>query len=524
MLRSAARRPRCHPSRVFRKPSLQCNLHARTTTHLISQSLPRLLTRHTCFRDHRDWTRTFSTSSPSKNASEEIASEEEDLPDAFLSKPRSLSVEEAWAVIKRSQEVWPALQGLEDVADVWSQDWAQWDDLFTLYWHSSHYLMIPAIEMFVNLQHGIEGETRPLLYSTPLPDEEWQAVAKEIGADPNTSQNKYLLFTIVGKDDSVVYIGNLDTQHILQLFHGDKPVTVDTLVPLLSDTKNIQYTPIPRSPEGCKLLDRIFARDPTVREELGEERWLGLVPPETQPWQEWTALPENGDEDLEFEAMEDEEMKELEEEAEALAVGTREGAEASKEAEDAQTFAEPRTVKLSEQELTVLEEARKIGLTKDMDEVDEMMKEAEEEIGRTVQRFEEVVAEMADPSSSPSSPSSATEFKSSFADDSMADDPDAVSRAVEHIIGSRGNNALSIAHLRHLSVEQLAEVQERLEAIYAELEDTEHAAASAWKTNGSEGLETSQPRDEGEEDDDRIRVRLPYKNPQGDSDGPKDNA
>ncbi|KAJ8095003.1 hypothetical protein PM082_010221 [Marasmius tenuissimus] len=389
--------------------------------------------------------------------------------------------------------------------------------------------MIPAVEMFVNLQYGIEGETRPLLYSIPVPDEKWEAWAKEAGADPDSPQNDYLLFTIVGKEKEAVYIANLDTQDILQLFEGDEPVTVDTLVPLLSNTDRLRYELLPPSEEGCKLLDRIFARDSTVRETLGEERWLGMVPPDTQPWQEWSALPENVEESLENEIEEDVEGKlEEYEENQPLREANGDDQDALTKVQDSEAAVDLEgedgidnleETKLSEEELGALQEARQLGLTKDLDEMGEMMEDAEQEIERTVKRFGEVMGDLGDSSSPPPNPA-AQPNSSSIADDTLASDPDAVNRAVEHILSGRGTDALSISQLRGLSVEQLAEVQERLEAVADELERAENEAAAAWKQDGAEGLETSQSRDV-KDDDDRIRVRLPYKSSESDSDGPK---
>ncbi|KAK1224662.1 hypothetical protein PQX77_012407 [Marasmius sp. AFHP31] len=530
MLRSSAVRcSRCPVQHSFRSLSSRCRIQARYITHIPSKAIPRVARHSFGLSNHGHWTpRCFSTSSAETSTAEDGALERGELPDAFLARPRNLSEEDAWAVVKRSQEVWPPLQGTEEIADVWSSDWAQWPHLFALYWHSSNYLMIPSVEMFVNLQYGIEGETRPLLYSIPVPDEKWETWAKEAGADPDSPQNDYLLFTIIGKEKEVVYIANLDTQDILQLFEGDEPVTVDTLVPLLSNTDRLRYELLPPSEEGCKLLDRIFARDSTVRETLGEERWLGMVPPDTQPWQEWSALPENAEESLENEIEEEGELEEYEESQplrdangdDQDGLTKVQGGEAA-EGEDVMDDLEQ--TKLSEEELGALQEARQLGLTKDLDEMGEMMEDAEQEIERTVQRFGEVMGDLGNSSSSPSDPAVKTN-SSSIADDTLASDPEAVNRAVEHILSGRGTDALSISQLRGLSVEQLAEVQERLEVVADELERAENEAASAWKQDGVEGLETSRLRDvedDDEDDDDRIRVRLPYKSSESDSDGPK---
>jgi hypothetical protein len=70
--------------------------------------------------------------------------------------------DEARAVIARAKEVWPCPP---IIPAGWSCSWEHWSYLLTFYWLSPYYLMLPQIEMIVNIRYRIPGETRPILFS-----------------------------------------------------------------------------------------------------------------------------------------------------------------------------------------------------------------------------------------------------------------------------------------------------------------------------------------------------------------------
>ncbi|KAF9077164.1 hypothetical protein BDP27DRAFT_599441 [Rhodocollybia butyracea] len=138
-------------------------------------------------------------------------------------------------------------------SDGWSADWEHWDMLLSIYWTSPQYLMLPQIEMVVNLLFGIPGETRPIVY-----------------------REDCFVFTMVDRP-SEFYLLQWEGPNLSKIRNA---ATESSVVELLSDTDDLDLEVLEVSEEGAVALQRIMDRDSTVIPEL--EKFLGYVPQHTE--------------------------------------------------------------------------------------------------------------------------------------------------------------------------------------------------------------------------------------------------
>ncbi|KAF8888109.1 hypothetical protein BD779DRAFT_1525629 [Infundibulicybe gibba] len=166
--------------------------------------------------------------------------------------------EEMKLIIERAKEVWP---GPPRIPPGWSCNWETWPYLLTLYWLSPYYLMLPQIEMIVNIRHRIPGETRPLLYS---------------------NEREAFVFTLV--DDNTRFYAYMVAKQELRVFGGVKDE--DALVQQLEAGLDLRSLPIVAvDKEGEEALQRILDRDEAVIPLLAQ-KFLDYTPDATHPWEE----------------------------------------------------------------------------------------------------------------------------------------------------------------------------------------------------------------------------------------------
>jgi hypothetical protein len=66
----------------------------------------------------------------------------------------------------------------------WSNDWKRWDCLLTFLMFSPYFLRLPQIKMLVNVQYGIPGEVRRIMYSDAC---EWVLFSMEPDPDSDAA-------------------------------------------------------------------------------------------------------------------------------------------------------------------------------------------------------------------------------------------------------------------------------------------------------------------------------------------------
>ncbi|GLB40397.1 hypothetical protein LshimejAT787_0802680 [Lyophyllum shimeji] len=184
-------------------------------------------------------------------------------------------------IIARAKKVWPRPPA---VPDGWSCTWQDWAYLLTFYWLSPYYLMLPQIEMAVNIQHGIPGETRPLLFSNDRQSFVFTLV---------NSPKEFFLFD--GAKSVLYRVQGVRNEHqLVQLMaRGDEAFEATLEV-------------VPPNEEGEDALRRILERDETVIPLLAE-KFLDYTPVPTNPWEE--GVVSDGDELPELDL--EEELKSL---------------------------------------------------------------------------------------------------------------------------------------------------------------------------------------------------------------------
>ncbi|KAE9397355.1 kinase-like protein [Gymnopus androsaceus JB14] len=151
------------------------------------------------------------------------------------------------AIFDRVKEVWP--HPTVPIPAGWSANWEEWDMLVSIYWTSFQYLMLPQIEMVVNIYYAIPGETRPIIYN----------------------HDGAFIFTIVDRPSEFYVLNFQNGTRIARLTCPDAPLTETSVVELAAYSR-----------------ERIMARDRSVIPEL--EKFLGYIPEHTELWEEHPGL------------------------------------------------------------------------------------------------------------------------------------------------------------------------------------------------------------------------------------------
>lgn len=183
-------------------------------------------------------------------------------------------------IFDRVKEVWPV--PTVPIPEGWSAVWEEWPDMLSVYWTSPNYLMLPQIEMVVNIYYGVPGETRPIIYS-----------------------NGAFVFAIVERPSEFYILNYHDGPRIAKLSLSEEPLTESNLVGLVATPEKMVVEELEPSEEGSSALERIMARDRSVIPEL--EKFLGYVPEHTELWEEHPSLEKEKLEKM----TEDEQLAEL---------------------------------------------------------------------------------------------------------------------------------------------------------------------------------------------------------------------
>lgn len=260
---------------------------------------------HTSLSFHRQYSQV-PESQPSE--SEDILEEDDmnkfavrsDVENFINNAQYSLQNKTLMDIFDRVNEVWPVPK--VPIPEGWSAVWEEWPDMLSVYWTSPNYLMLPQIEMVVNIYYGVPGETRPIIYS-----------------------NGAFVFAIVERPSEFYILNYHDGPRIARLSLSEEPLTESTLVGLVATPEKMVVEELEPSEEGSSALERIMARDRSVIPEL--EKFLGYVPEHTELWEEHPSLEKEKLEKM----TEDEQLAELQsllQEVEARSPEFKEASEA----------------------------------------------------------------------------------------------------------------------------------------------------------------------------------------------------
>ncbi|KAF5362601.1 hypothetical protein D9758_009580 [Tetrapyrgos nigripes] len=294
--------------------------------------------------------------------------------------PPYMDYEEAVAIIERANSVWPAPPARIPIPEGWSCTWDEWPYLFGFYWLSPEYLMLPYIERMVNIKYALPGDARPILfYNAPTQSENGQKTETDRDTEREVVPAwDIFIFTIVERPNEFY----LHTEGTLYRFTNPS-LTETELVSLLatdptlsSPSSPLKYEPVPESEEGLKILERIETRDQSVIPDAA--KFLGYTPEHTEPSLENLYAPEELETSEDGEPSDEqlEELKRLTRELESRSPEFKEASEVwDKELKGEGGVQSPG---ISEEDAAGLEAlAAMTGLSSDLQQVENMMREAE---------------------------------------------------------------------------------------------------------------------------------------------------
>ncbi|KAG6842336.1 hypothetical protein C0991_010626 [Blastosporella zonata] len=132
----------------------------------------------------------------------------------------------------------------------------------TYYWFSPYFLMLPQIEMHVNIQYGIRGDTRPVLFS---------------------NERQAFVFAILGSNNYFFFDGPSSLLYRVKDVQSDRQ-----LVELLAkgdEAFAAKLEVVQENQQGKALISRILSRDESVIPILAQ-KFLDYTPTPTTPWME----------------------------------------------------------------------------------------------------------------------------------------------------------------------------------------------------------------------------------------------
>ncbi|KAG6879555.1 hypothetical protein C0992_001560 [Termitomyces sp. T32_za158] len=176
-------------------------------------------------------------------------------------------------VLAHARKCWPPPPF---VPPNWSSTWSEWDSLLSYYSFSPYYLMLPQIQMHINIQYGIRGETRPILFS---------------------NERDAFIFTIVHSNHYFLFDGSYSALYYIHDVCNDQQLV--ELVAQGDDAIVDRFQAIEESEEGLAALKRIMARDETVIPLLAE-KFLSYTPVPTTPKMERNAKDSSPEKDAQF--------------------------------------------------------------------------------------------------------------------------------------------------------------------------------------------------------------------------------
>ncbi|KAG6899297.1 hypothetical protein C0993_011459 [Termitomyces sp. T159_Od127] len=239
-----------HTARVFR-PSFFTSRNILTVSRLIRVSLPE--SRVSRARTKRLFTTDFNT-----------------VPLKF---DWGINSDQYNKLLAHAHKFWPPPPF---VPPNWSSTWSDWEALPSYYSFSPYYLMLPQIQMHINIQYGIRGETRPLLFS---------------------NKRDAFIFTIVHSDHYFLFDGCYSALYYIQDVCNDHQLV--ELVAQGDDAIVAKLQAVEESEEGLSALERIMARDETVIPLLAE-KFLNYTPAPTTPKMERNAKDSSPEKDAQF--------------------------------------------------------------------------------------------------------------------------------------------------------------------------------------------------------------------------------
>ena len=181
--------------------------------------------------------------------------------------------DQAIAFIMDCKRAWPAPESA--LPPDWSTAWESWPYLFTFYWLSPYYLMIPQISLLLNIRHAIRGHARPVMFRQPSDSNESPEFIFRVDRHEPREQTFYLCDCTSLELRQIE--GIHDEETLLERMRSDAEAYVGAA--LAHSLPLIHVSP---DPDGEQALERILERDESVIPLLAE-KYLDYMPEATTP-------------------------------------------------------------------------------------------------------------------------------------------------------------------------------------------------------------------------------------------------
>lgn len=167
----------------------------------------------------------------------------------------------------------------------WHSKWDTWDLLYTFYYPTPYYfLLIPQIDLIVNVRYAIPGEARPLMFNNALEAFFFDVAERGSRPDNAAKESPRQLYFMDWKGEELYLVEGASTvKEVAQQMIAGGGLDAVRMKKLEADE------------EGEKVLERVLERDETVLPTL-VEKYLGYTPAPSEELQD--RLLEQSEEEL----------------------------------------------------------------------------------------------------------------------------------------------------------------------------------------------------------------------------------
>jgi hypothetical protein len=136
----------------------------------------------------------------------------------------------------------------------WRTNWDNWQHLLTFYYPTPHYfLLVPQIDILLNVRYGIPGEARPLMFNDELEAFFFEVAERGVRTDLAAREKPRTIYFVDWKVEEVYLVENAKT--IKEVSHA--MVTGGGL-------DGLRLKQLETDPEGEKIIDRVMEEDEEV--------------------------------------------------------------------------------------------------------------------------------------------------------------------------------------------------------------------------------------------------------------------
>ena len=167
----------------------------------------------------------------------------------------------------------------------WQSKWDKWELLFTFYYPTPHYfVLMPQIDIVVNVRYAIPGEARPLMYNNELEAFFFRMAERGTREDTTAKETPGQIYYMDWQGEELYSVeeAGMIKDIAQQMIAGD-------------GIQGLKLKRLEPDAEGEKVLERVLERDEAVLPVLVEQ-YLGYTPAPSEELQ--NKLLEQSEEEL----------------------------------------------------------------------------------------------------------------------------------------------------------------------------------------------------------------------------------